>query len=219
MRIATWNVERLRHHRNLTEIIEACNQAKADILILTETDSRVEPDYPFAYHTPSLAEILPTYYKPTENRVSIFTRYPCLHQHQTYDRYTSLCVELDTEKGSLLVYGTIMGIYGNRHENFKGDLSMQVEDFKRLVAREKNLCIAGDYNLSFSDNYYYTKDGRAVLLDCFDQTGIRILTAKRRWCIDHIAVPGQFVSGESVRIEEWNEDKRLSDHKGIVIEI
>ncbi len=52
MRIATWNVERLRHHRNLSEIIDACNQAKADILILTETDSQVEPDYSFAYRIP-----------------------------------------------------------------------------------------------------------------------------------------------------------------------
>ena len=50
-----------------------------------------------------------------------------------YDARTALCVELETERGSLLVYGTIIGIFGNRHPNFKQDLVEQVKDFKRLA--------------------------------------------------------------------------------------
>ncbi len=218
MRIATWNVERLKHQRELGRIIDACERVKADILILTETDAQVKPLYSFDYHTPQLTEIQPTYYKPTENRVSIYTRYPCIRQHPTYDKYTALCVELETEKGVLLVYGTIMGIFGNRHKNFKEDLPKQIEDFKRLSVGGQSLCIAGDFNLSFSDNYYFTKEGRASLLDCFGQIGIEILTADKTWCIDHIALSKRFVAGASVRIEEWNLDKRLSDHKGIVVD-
>lgn len=219
MRIATWNVERLKHWRELDEIIDACNRVKADILILTETDSRVKPNHPFGYHTPQITEHQPVYYKPTENRVSIFTRYPCVRQHPTYDPYTSLCVELKTEQGNLLVYGTIMGIYGNRHSNFREDLAKQIDDFMRLSAGGQNLCIAGDFNLSFSDNYYYTKEGRDALLDCFDQIDIKILTATKARCIDHIALSDRFAVGANVQIEEWNLDKRLSDHKGIVIEL
>lgn len=219
MRIATWNIERLRHKRELAAIFEACNQAKADILVLTETDMRVKPDYPFAYHTPLLTELRPDYYKPTENRVSIYTRYPLICQHQTYDAYTALCVELETERGPLLVYGTIMGIYGNRHDNFKQDLPKQIRDFMRLSAGGKNLCIAGDYNLSISDNYYYTTEGRKLVLDCFNQIGVKILTADRVWCIDHIALSESFGFGAAPLIQEWNEDKRLSDHKGIVVDL
>lgn len=219
MRIATWNIERLKHNRKLDEITEACNLIGADILVLTETDARVRPEFSFDYHTPCLAQIQPEYYKPTENRVSVYTRYPCIRQHPTYDRYTALCVELETEKGALLVYGTIMGIYGNRHKNFKEHLPCQIEDFRRLSADGHNLCIAGDFNQSFSDNYYYTKAGRDMLLDCFDGLGIRILTAGQTWCIDHIALSEHFTDMTSVQINEWNLDKRLSDHKGIVVAI
>ena len=218
MRIATWNIERLKHHRELSQIVEACNEAQADILILTETDTRVQPSHLHGFQTPMLYEIQPLYYKPTENRVSIFTRYPLVRQHPTYDKYTSLCVELETEKGSLLVYGTIMGIFGNRNKNFKEDLPRQIEDFKRLAAGGQNLCIAGDFNLSFSDNYYFTTEGRASILDCFSQIGVRILTAKMEWCIDHIALSEQFSDSDDIRISEWNLDKRLSDHKGIVVD-
>jgi endonuclease/exonuclease/phosphatase family metal-dependent hydrolase len=174
---------------------------------------------PFAFHTPTLVAIQPDYYKPTENRVSIFTRYPCVQQHPTYDPYTALCVELETERGLLLVYGTIMGIYGNRHENFRRDLPRQAEDVKRLSEGGANICVVGDYNLSFSDNYCFTKDGRTKVLDCFSQVGVTILTSERTWCIDHIAVSDRFVSGAEIRIEEWNLEKSLSDHKGILAEL
>jgi len=84
MRIATWNVERLKHRRELDAIIESCDKMNADILVLTETDAQVIVPLPFAFHTPRLTEIQPDYYKPTENRVSIFTHYPCVQQHPTY---------------------------------------------------------------------------------------------------------------------------------------
>ncbi len=39
MKIATWNVERLKHKKSLDKIIEACEKTKADIIILTEYDA------------------------------------------------------------------------------------------------------------------------------------------------------------------------------------
>ena len=217
MRIATWNVERLKHRRELDKILLACTQADADILVLTETDERVNLCYHTIIRTPKLTEIAPKYYKPTENRVSIFTRYKCLRQFPTYDKYTALCAELETEKGNLLVYGTIIGIYGNRNENFKTDLPKQIEDFKRLSAGH-NLCVCGDYNLTFSDNYYHTEEGRNAINECFSQIGMRILTAERPCCVDHIALPDRLIAGSTVTTQEWNLDKSLSDHKGIVVE-
>ena len=217
MRIATWNVERLKHKASLEEMRRLCEDSQADILVLTETDARLHPNYRSACHTPLLFEKQPDYYKPTENRVSIFTNYPCIASYTTYDARTALCVELETERGSLIVYGTIMGIYGNRHPNFKQDLSEQVKDFKRLADTGKPLCVVGDYNLSFCDKWYYTTFGRETVLQSFRENRLQLLTAKTAECIDHIAISEDFVRGNSIEIHEWNLEKSLSDHKGIVV--
>lgn len=219
MKIATWNIERLKHKRELDKIIHNCEQIQADVLVLTETDEQAHPQFSYCYQTPKLSDIQPEYYKPTENRVTIYSKYKCVQQHPTYDKYTALCVELETERGNLLVYGTIMGIYGNRHSNFAEDLPKQIADFKSLASTGKKLCILGDYNLSFADNYYYTKQGRADLLQCFSENNITLLTKDRPECIDHIAISDSFIGGSTIQIEEWNYDKTLSDHKGIWIEI
>ena len=55
---------------------------------------------------------------------------------------------------------------------------------------------------------------RETFLDC----GIDILTQDVPECIDHIAVSKGF-AGEKAAVAEWNKDKPLSDHKGIVVEI
>ena len=217
MKIATWNVERLKHKASLEEIRRLCEDCQADILVLTETDARLHPNYRNACHTPLLYEQQPDYYKPTENRVSIFSNYPCIASYTTYDARTALCVELETECGALIVYGTIMGIYGNRHPNFKQDLSEQVKDFKRLADKGKPLCVVGDYNLSFCDKWYYTTFGRETVLQSFHENRLRLLTAETAECIDHIAISEDFVCSSSIEISEWNMEKRLSDHKGIVV--
>lgn len=74
MIIATWNVERLKHYQALDDILLAYSRTQADILVLTETDDRVRPDYPYCFHTLPPAELQPDWYKPTEKRVSVFTR-------------------------------------------------------------------------------------------------------------------------------------------------
>ena len=221
MRIATWNIERLKHKGKLDRIIRACDDAKADILVLTETDGRIMPDYRFCYQTSSLkGEMVPVHYADSENRVSIFTGYPCIKKHMTFNCHTALCVELATEFGDLLVYGTIMGILGNREGSFQPDLEKQMEDINRLTAEGRSVCVIGDYNLSFSDNYYYTTLGRETVQNCFRCSGISILTAQRPQCTDHIAVSDSFMAGHRVTdIYEWNCDKELSDHKGIVVQI
>ncbi|WP_366925508.1 endonuclease/exonuclease/phosphatase family protein [uncultured Methanobrevibacter sp.] len=161
MKIATWNVERLKHRKSLNEIIDICNSIQADILALTENDDAIKPDYKYWCHTPTPPPFKrkgheSITYSPSEHRVSIYTNYEIKCQHETYDKYTALCLELETENGNILVYGTIMGIQGNRHSSFKRDLIKQTEDFNKLSEEGYNLCICGDYNCSFSDNYYFT---------------------------------------------------------------
>lgn len=219
MRIATWNVERLKHHKDLNVILQEIEAVSADILVLTETDNRINPAYPYAYATPLMQESVPECYKNTENRVTIFSKYPLIRLHETCDRYTAICAELSTESGNLLVYGTIMGVYGNRDLSFLPDLKRQMEDIRRLTGQGYKICVAGDYNLSFCDNYYYTKDGRALVEQTFTDCRIELLTRNLPECVDHIAVSSDFRKGDTMSVWEWNDDKRLSDHKGTAVDI
>ena len=215
MRIATWNVERLKHKRELEKIKTICKELKSDIFVLTETDEQVNLDHKHFFQTPKLPD--QNYYKRTENRVTIFTNYNPVKIYPTFDEFTAICAELETEFGNLLVYGTIIGIYGNRNKNFQTDLLKQIEDFKNLS--EKNICIIGDYNCSFADNYYFTNFGRNELLQTFSSLNIELLTKNRLECIDHIAISKNFLSNKKYISDEWNLDKKLSDHKGIFVDV
>ncbi len=215
MIIATWNVERLKHKAQLTQIKGMCEQMQADILVLTETDRRLHPDFPFCIETPSPKQ--PLIYESTENRVSIFTRYPCIEQIPTYDPYTAVCARLATERGDLMVYGTIIGIYGNRHPTFAEALHGVAKDMKHLWEMGKGICFCGDYNCSFTDNYYYTISSRVMLSELLKHTDLRLLTEKVPECIDHIAISETFLKGSIPIFREWNTEKCLSDHKGVSV--
>lgn len=216
MKIATWNIERLKHKSELNKIINLIEEQDADILVLTETDSRIIlPNFKYRIDTPKLKEIEPSNYLETENRVSIFTNYEIEQQFETFDKYTSLCIELKTEVGNLKVYGTIIGIYGNRNENFRLDLAKQIDDFERL-SKDNNLCIVGDYNISFADNYFFTNWGRNELNKSFNRNNLDIITKQREKCIDHIAISKPLTVEKQICINEWNQDFKLSDHKGIM---
>ena len=215
LRIATWNVERLKHKRDLEKIKNICNELKADIFVLSETDEQINLNHKNFFQTAKLPDR--NFYKKTENRVTIFTNYDAVKIYQTFDKFTSVCVELETEFGNLLVYGTIIGIYGNRNKNFKQDLLKQIEDFK--ILSEKNICVIGDFNCSFFDNYYFTNFGRNILLKTFSDLEIELLTKNCAESIDHIAISKKFLSDRKYNFAEWNIEKSLSDHKGIFIDI
>lgn len=219
MKIATWNVERLRHKKALDMMLHSIEEANADILVLTETDRRLHPCYRFCCETPRMALDRPELYAPTENRVSIYTNYPCVRRYPTCDENTSLCVELETEKGNMLVYGTIIGIYGNRSKTFLPELWEQMEDLRRLLRHGVPICFCGDFNCSFADNYYFTAAGRETILKGLEDCGLSLITKEQPECIDHIALSESIVGNAAVRIKEWNQEKTLSDHKGIAVSL
>lgn len=188
--------------------------------MLTETDERIQPNFRYCFRTPTLKGVtVPAVYAATENRVSVFTNYKCVGKHPTYDENTALCAELETEKGKLLVYGTIIGISGNRHSSYSRDLQKQLSDISRFVKAGYDICMAGDFNCTFCDSYYFTKSGRALITSSLAENNISILTKDTPQCIDHIAISKSFIGDSETSVEQWNIDKSLSDHKGIVAEI
>lgn len=219
MKLATWNIERLKNKSSIQKILQACQQVNSDILVLTETDTQIHPEYKYYFLTPNLTNISPILYKHTENRVAIYTNYKCVCWHETYDKYTAISVELETELGNLIVYGTIMGVWGNRHSSFHQELEKQFADIERLSQIGKNICICGDFNCSFADNYYFTNISRNAITEFFIKKHITLMTKDRPQCIDHIAISDRLIIDKQIQIEEWNYDKALSDHKGIAVEI
>jgi endonuclease/exonuclease/phosphatase family metal-dependent hydrolase len=219
MRIATWNIERLKHKRDLGRIAEICGQVAADVFALTESDSRLKLNYASYLRTCPPTCSVPDYYKNTEYQVEIHTNYEIAKQYETFDEQTAICAELLTGKGILLVYGVVIGILGNRDKGLKADLPRILADIERLADIEKPLCACGDFNCTFADNYYYTKASGAAFERTFAASGLELLTWNLQECIDHIAVSQKFVGSSVVSMGEWNRDKKLSDHKGVWVDI
>lgn len=88
---------------------------------------------------------------------------------------------------------------------------------RRLSKKGDGICVCGDFNCSFFDNYYFTRAGRNDLQNLFQEVELSLLTGEQAECIDHIAISRRFASFVKLTIEEWNEDKLLSDHKGIAV--
>ena len=217
MKIATWNIERPSKstYKNQS-IIECLTSIDADILILTEANEIINLGERYKYfHTSKLEE---PYYKEGERRVSIYTKYNSIEDISTFREDTSMCLNIITPFGDLAVYGTVIGIHGNRSASFMADLDEQLLDFAR-IAKTNNFCICGDLNMTFSDNYYYTKEGRQKLNASFEDLNLINLTANIPENIDHIVLPKTFVGDKQTKIETWNLDKKLSDHIGVAVEI
>ncbi|MEO8769979.1 MAG: endonuclease/exonuclease/phosphatase family protein [Ferruginibacter sp.] len=191
MKIATWNIERPSNtSKRIPSIVNYLKNINADIFILTETNEFVNlgEDYK-SFHTSKPTNTFyqdkQILYKDGEIRVSIFSKYNCVGELATFRSDTSICKIFTTPHGELAVYGTIVGIFGNRQKDFITELDLQIIDFNK-IASTHNLCIAGDLNMSFSDNYYFTKEGREKLNKAFDASGLINQTACIPHNIDHI---------------------------------
>ena len=219
MKIATWNLARLKTKKNLDEIISILNNLDADILVLTETDNRVVLDnYKYVISTQSFHDVKPEHYEPTENRVAIYTNFEIVKELDTYDKYNSKCVILKTDYGNLIVYGTIIGIYA-KNRSFKENLIYQISDIYK-ISEMGNICMIGDFNIRFTGNYTYSKLGMDLLNCTFRNKNIKLLTENVKQCIDHIAISEKFLKNLVIeKPVEWNKEKILSDHKGISVNL
>jgi exonuclease III len=219
MTIATWNIERPTKTTKRISSITAClKEINPDILILTETNEFIDLGNEYQiFHTSRPVE---SFYKEGERRASIFSKYNSVGQFETFRDDTSICIHLQTPFGNLAVYGTIIGINGNRRKNFNTDLDQQLLDFDSL-AEKNNLCIGGDLNITFGDNYYSTEEGRKKLNASFEKNNLLNLTGKIPRNIDHIILTKTFVGQKTIKLHPWNlePDKKLSDHMGVSVTI
>jgi len=48
---------------------------------------------------------------------------------------------------------------------------------------------------------------------------LRLVTEEQHQCIDHIGLSAVMTDSKQILIEEWNQNKSLSDHKGILVRL
>lgn len=218
LKIATWNIDRIRSEKNIHSIFIEIQKIDADILILTEYNQILDLTfYPYKLETEQLIKE-PYNYSKTERSVAIFSKFPLKQVFETYDRKIACCVETETPFGNLIVYGTIVGVIGNRDKNFISDLEAQQNDLAKL-SQLGDVCYVGDLNMSFSDNYYFTKIGREIFLESFISNRLENTTQKLKENIDHIVISKDFLANYLTKTSEWNLDKEFSDHKGVCVEL
>ena len=219
MKILTWNVKRLEKKENEKILAKLC-EFGADIIVLTETSSILNLGE--NYNCVSTETLTENYdnvnYKVGENRTSIWTKYKFVNHFQTFDNYTSICSEIETEFGILKVYGTIIGIFGGIGKRFESDLIGQLKDFENFEA-EKSNCIIGDLNVFFSDYAYPSHYARNILNETFEKLKMENLTKEITENVDHIIISKEFIKNKITEIEIWNLEKTLSDHIGICLTI
>lgn len=224
MKIINFNIERLLILSKLKPLIELIKSYNADIVVLTETNSKLidlGEDY-FAQHSKPLSKNQDNvnFYRDGENRVSIYSKYRIIRSILTTDEFTSLAVELDTNFGELIVYGTIVGIFGYSRdkERFVKDFNEQKSDFKKIFPNE-NVCLVGDLNMSLSGWIYPSKEYRENLNDIINQYDLDSSTGNIKDNIDHILISNEFIKSREIQIKQFNLDKKLSDHIGIFLTI
>jgi endonuclease/exonuclease/phosphatase family metal-dependent hydrolase len=218
MKILNWNVE--RYKKNKSEIDKIIHSYNADIVVLTETSSKLDLGNDYQHiKTENLSNGFDgVQYDEYENRVSIWTRYKILNKTKTYDEFTSINANLETEYGNLNVYATIIGVFGGKGERFNNDLNEQILDFHNFNSGEMN-CIIGDLNTTFSGFTYPSHLARKVLNEQFSTLNMENVTKDIDNNVDHIIISNSFIKDKKIVIDLFNTDKKLSDHIGICISI
>lgn len=220
MKILTWNIKRPKiNEKRIHEITEIISDFNADLIFLTETNTCI--DFP-EYHKISTTELSSHYngidFQSGENKSTIYSKIQFSKSIDTYDGFSSVCVETNTEIGNLILYGSIIGFTGGRNKYFTEDLKMQKLDLQR-IAQNGNLCFAGDLNISFSGYPYPSKDVQNDFTDFCEAENLKIITQDIANSALHIVLSRDLLRHKTVRINEIPIENRISDHNLILGEI
>jgi len=222
MKIINWNVGRPSNNK-IKRISEKLSELNADIVVLTETSSLIDLSSSYNYYSTDFIEqdferhnLIK--YKINERRTSIHSKYPISKTYTTYDKFTSICAEVDTPLGEITFYATIIGVFGGLNPRFTQDLTSQIQDFEKLL-KGKNACIIGDFNITTSARVYPSNIAREAFNLVLQNHQLCNLTASISNNVDHILISQQLVQSSHITIETWNVDKKLSDHIGIMVSL
>lgn len=243
LRIATWNIDHASNSkRPVQRQVEAIMRVAPDILILTETCEQVN----LSSYGYSVA-----YAQPNEYRkycAAIWSKCPIVCLHKTCDPVGTVCAQISSHLGDVLIYGTIITYHGDKGpdnnsaawvEHYKA-IEMQGDDWTRLRTQTSlPLILAGDFNQTRdgSSRTYGTAHGRELLTDQLARSRLVCLTTenfgengklkadpRKGWArnnIDHICVADNVFKISEVGVwDHFLEDGLyLSDHNGAYVDL
>lgn len=218
MKLATWNLERLKKKQET--IREILLSYDADIYILTETHEQLHlgEGYQCVMSKTLYQGHDKVDYKAGECRTQIFTKYNIIAQKETFDEYNTLHIIVETPQGPLTIYGGIIGIDGGTTESFTRDLKGVLSDWSALD-KEDTICLAGDFNTILQGHRWPSIDAVESLSDIFKKLQLTNLTLGIPLSVDHIVLSNSLLLKQKLSLETWNADKKLSDHIGICVEV
>lgn len=241
MRIATWNVERVKprgwkiapaQRRRMAEV-------NADVWVLTETHVDHSPgaEYSGSFSPPHLAR------RPELERwTAVWTRHP----HHVVDRPAphrrgTIAVEVQAPDDTpLLVYGTVIpwanervhddGSPARKWEVHYAEIERQAADWLELRTTRPStpLIVLGDFNQDRDHSGWYgTHHGRRLLTDALDSAGLQCVTADNLTVhgdhtghlVDHICVTGDVSVMQAHVWSPIDQGCRLSDHPIVAVDI
>jgi len=233
IRLVTWNVERPRTGsiaRNTIVNAKLC-EIDADIVVLTETHASIRPDSRFDsratdIHADNQWRYLNNPHTSGENCTTIWSRWPIIHQPETFDATHAICVEISTPFGALIVYGSIItwhadkgsdGAAKNWTEHHKA-IEWHGRDWSKL----RPFCAAGDFNTTLDGTYYGTKQGRDLLRTALIDGDLVCVTQALPLTIDHICLSRDWANQveHCFMWQAYNPAGRaISDHPGVGVDI
>jgi hypothetical protein len=227
--IATWNLERpkLRGWKKNPIICQQLDEIDADIWILTETNSAINPGTCYSeIATSPISE----YHNSGENCSTIWSRYPIGRTFPTFDPSIAVCAEILLPLGLFLVYGTIITWANDKgptgkskkwQEHYKS-IESHAQDWAKLN-QGLPFCVAGDFNQTLSGlSGYGTHQGRNMLSEALQKNNLVCVTDKIQFNIDHICLSKDWAKRVN-QVNTWQgftpEGKPISDHQGVYVDL
>lgn len=232
MTIATFNIDWAKKYSSKTHINKLekkLSEFNFDFLILTESVDLELPNYKYKYFSKRIprnelyeklnyTEYLKGY---DAYRTAIYTNIPSIKKYNVEDDKTSLALEFDTKKGTVVFYVTIIGTWFKKQPFAKKELENCVNDCKRIFIKNKNIVITGDFNTSFLEtetDFTINNETTNSLKKLFKELNLYNSTKEIEKNIDHIVIPNIFKY--SIKdINVFVNKNELSDHKGVVISL
>ncbi|TWU39986.1 hypothetical protein Q31b_33020 [Novipirellula aureliae] len=243
MRIATWNLARPTSGDSAKAklLMEHIKRDCSDIWILTESHSDVSPGSDFEMRSTTGSDRAQS---EGEVWTAIWCRFPIVRELAVVDPIRSVCVEIATPDGSLIVYGTVLPWLADTWfdplrgaDAFVSVFAKQATDWTRIQAEnpDSGFCIAGDLNQDLANSHYCgSRVGRTALRDAIKTSGLNCLasgefdrvselTEGRCSAIDHNCLSESWTSRFRRSSNVWpGESERtssLSDHFGVWVDI
>lgn len=236
MKIGVINIDWFKKSKPLkVQILEEIRTQDLDFLVVNENilNFNFDKNY-FQYHS----KAIPTdrefqhlgygsYLKgETPIRLSIYSKHKSIQSIVTNDAYTSVCHKFNVADHEVLIYGTIIGTWGIKHQ--QEIAKNELEDFKKdceiILANHEYVFMVGDFNTSFLETekrQLSTINSRTELIDFTTNLKVHRATEQIENCIDQIFVSDKLQQIAAIKTASFLENDSLKDspHKGIILQV